>query len=79
MLDIRLPRFQVGPAVQKRKAATAAIEDTLDALVPVHTAQDEPTPKEVLVNEVKDYFQSLHKWCDQLVSSRYERCLCLAD
>jgi hypothetical protein len=68
VLDIRLPRFQVGPAVQKRKAITGALEDTLEALVPLHTAQDEPTPKKVLVNEVKDYFRSLQKWCDQLVS-----------
>lgn len=68
VLDIRLPRFQVGPGVQKRKAVTGALEDTLDALVPPHTALDQPTPKEVLVNEVREYFRSLQKWCDQLVS-----------
>ena len=68
VLDIRLPRFQVGPGVQKRKAITGALEDTLEALVPLHTAPDQPSPREVLVNEVKEYFKSLHKWCDQLVS-----------
>lgn len=68
VLDIRLPRFQVGPAVQKRKAITGGLEDTLEALVTPVIDHDEPTPKEVLINEVREYFKSLQKWCDQLVS-----------